>query len=474
MARQELVGNAPATTLAGAINNSVTSIVITSGTNWPTGATAPFVATIDRGLATEEKILVTTRTGTTLNTVTRGYDGTTAQAHANLAVIEHTISAVLLDEVNRVANERQGNTSLASGTTVASASKVAAEGTARYSRDASGKMSWGPGSGAADVQLQRLQADILELQDELRLLRGSAANQVVSSRVSGDSQDRMNILADGKNQWGSGAAGVDTNLYRASADKLKTDDAFEVGAAFTALSTAAVTGVLTADNLKRGSGSPEGAITGNVGDVFLRTNGSSGATLYVKESGNATNTGWVAHGRASLVGHNESDESTTTRGSDQTLGSVTVPAGLMAVGDALRARFECTFVNTGGSNETFVPKLKIGATTVLASGSNYGNCSGSQSFTCDIEFMIHLVSLTSLRCWGRIMGNRQAGAPAAGLITNTAYGTGSDNFGTGHDTTSAENFANSTAVALIVNMSNNGTATSTFTIKNRVLERLAA
>jgi hypothetical protein len=43
-----------------------------------------------------------------------------------------------------------------------------------------------------------------------------------------------------------------------------------------------------------GTGGPNGAITGNVGDLFLRTDGGAGTTLYVKESGNATNTGWVA------------------------------------------------------------------------------------------------------------------------------------------------------------------------------------
>ena len=33
---------------------------------------------------------------------------------------------------------------------------------------------------------------------------------------------------------------------------------------------------------------------GGVGDLFLRTDGGAGTTLYVKESGNATTAGWVA------------------------------------------------------------------------------------------------------------------------------------------------------------------------------------
>ena len=45
--------------------------------------------------------------------------------------------------------------------------------------------------------------------------------------------------------------------------------------------------------LFRGSGSPEGVVTANIGSVFLRTDGSTNTTLYVKESGTG-NTGWVA------------------------------------------------------------------------------------------------------------------------------------------------------------------------------------
>ena len=43
-----------------------------------------------------------------------------------------------------------------------------------------------------------------------------------------------------------------------------------------------------------GSGAPEGSISAIVGTLYLRTDGGSGSTLYVKESGNGTNTGWAA------------------------------------------------------------------------------------------------------------------------------------------------------------------------------------
>jgi hypothetical protein len=51
----------------------------------------------------------------------------------------------------------------------------------------------------------------------------------------------------------------------------------------------------SACTIRTGSGTPEAAVTGNVCDVFLRTNGSATTTMYVKESGTG-NTGWVAVG----------------------------------------------------------------------------------------------------------------------------------------------------------------------------------
>ena len=56
---------------------------------------------------------------------------------------------------------------------------------------------------------------------------------------------------------------------------------------------AAVTSATALALIYSGTGSPEGAVTATVGSLFLRTNGGSNTTLYVKESGSG-NTGWVA------------------------------------------------------------------------------------------------------------------------------------------------------------------------------------
>ena len=42
-----------------------------------------------------------------------------------------------------------------------------------------------------------------------------------------------------------------------------------------------------------GSGTPEGVVTAAIGSLFLRTDGSTSTTLYVKTSGTG-NTGWTA------------------------------------------------------------------------------------------------------------------------------------------------------------------------------------
>lgn len=52
--------------------------------------------------------------------------------------------------------------------------------------------------------------------------------------------------------------------------------------------------------LTSGTGSPEGVKTQPVGSLFLRTDGSTATTVYVKESG-AGNTGWVAIGAGGAV-----------------------------------------------------------------------------------------------------------------------------------------------------------------------------
>lgn len=105
--RKSFAGAAPRTTLNGSITNVSTVIVVASGTGYPSGGTNPFVIVIDRGLASEEKVLVQSRSGTSLTVASsgRGYDGTTATAHADGAYVEHTLDADTVDEANAHVND---------------------------------------------------------------------------------------------------------------------------------------------------------------------------------------------------------------------------------------------------------------------------------------------------------------------------------------------------------------------------------
>lgn len=48
----------------------------------------------------------------------------------------------------------------------------------------------------------------------------------------------------------------------------------------------------TRTNISSGVGSPQGVVLGNPGDLYTDVAGGAGATLYVKETGMGTNTGW--------------------------------------------------------------------------------------------------------------------------------------------------------------------------------------
>jgi hypothetical protein len=69
-----------------------------------------------------------------------------------------------------------------------------------------------------------------------------AASRTVDARVGADVTARFVAFADGKHEWGPGGSTArDTNLYRAQADVLKTDDVFKTGASVTGSRPAAAT-----------------------------------------------------------------------------------------------------------------------------------------------------------------------------------------------------------------------------------------
>lgn len=95
--------------------------------------------------------------------------------------------------------------------------------------------------------------------DTLTVIRGQDGTAASNHNTAGKTY-RM-ILTLTKGMW----------------DQIQTDLTSAIGAAA---------------KVRTGTGSPEGVVTGAVGDLFLRTDGGAFTTLYVKESG-AGNTGWV-------------------------------------------------------------------------------------------------------------------------------------------------------------------------------------
>jgi len=80
-----------------------------------------------------------------------------------------------------------------------------------------------------DTNLRRDGSNVLATDDLFRIYRGAAADNAISLRVAGvdTGASRWFINADGQMNWGpGGTTSTDTNLYRAAADKLKTDSKF--------------------------------------------------------------------------------------------------------------------------------------------------------------------------------------------------------------------------------------------------------
>jgi len=89
--RRYYSANAVDNTVGSAINSTSTTVVLsTSPVGYP--STYPFVVALDYNNASEELVLVTGASGSTLN-ITRAYNGTSAAAHNAGAVVRHVIIA---------------------------------------------------------------------------------------------------------------------------------------------------------------------------------------------------------------------------------------------------------------------------------------------------------------------------------------------------------------------------------------------
>lgn len=104
MAVRNYSSTAVQTTLASGITSVSTTCTVSATTGFPA---APFIARIDADTASEELVLVTNVSGTTL-TMTRGYDSTAAQDHTAGASFRHAVAAIDLREPNAHVNASSG------------------------------------------------------------------------------------------------------------------------------------------------------------------------------------------------------------------------------------------------------------------------------------------------------------------------------------------------------------------------------
>ena len=106
--RRFFAGGGTSTNLANAMASTDTAFAIDSATGWPgaPGYSGGFIVVIDRGTASEEKILCSSNSGTTVNVASggRGYDGTSATAHSANASVSLTGGAIDFNEANEITN----------------------------------------------------------------------------------------------------------------------------------------------------------------------------------------------------------------------------------------------------------------------------------------------------------------------------------------------------------------------------------
>lgn len=90
-------------TVPAGFSLAATSFTAADGSSFPDGSIGPFIITADQGLNTEEKILISSRSGSVFTVASsgRGYNGTAAAAHASGCSILHTIDAQDMDEANQ-------------------------------------------------------------------------------------------------------------------------------------------------------------------------------------------------------------------------------------------------------------------------------------------------------------------------------------------------------------------------------------
>lgn len=137
-------------------------------------------------------------------------------------------------------------------------------------------------------------------QPEVRILRGPSGNGLVSFFDSDTtaSVDDVRIVHGSDDRWRIDYHdGTDFREWLSVTD----DATYAIGAGAQSAATLTLFGssggrvefVSGGPVITSGSGTPESAVTADIGSIYMRTDGGASTSIYVKESGTG-NTGWVA------------------------------------------------------------------------------------------------------------------------------------------------------------------------------------
>lgn len=122
----------------------------------------------------------------------------------------------------------------ASAATTATQIKVTGDSQQRLTIGADGKLTWGSGSATGDTVLYRETTSVLATDDIFRVYRSVTGDNAYSARITGDTASRWLVNADGNMSWGpGGASATDTALARSGSGVLAVTGALTVSGSLT-------------------------------------------------------------------------------------------------------------------------------------------------------------------------------------------------------------------------------------------------
>ena len=178
----------------------------------------------------------------------------------------------------------------------------------------------------------------------------NATDRALGLLATGDTQDRHNMTIAGVHQWGTGSAGLDTNLYRAAANTIETDDTLLVPDGYIELATSP-TFTLAAQT----------ATPLALAIVASATYVLSAAAIISNAAGN-TSVSWTGPALAGM----QWNDTTTSTDYAATLGATNT----YAANAATRMALFTGLLKTGANAGTLTMTLGVSAgTTTLTAGS---------------------------------------------------------------------------------------------------------